>query len=79
MSGGSGQALLQVLAADLRLMSTAVRYMEFPRAIAAGPAHPAIRVLEGCWPVVAAVAQSPLCQQQQEVRRCSPPCCLAID
>jgi hypothetical protein len=63
-----------VLAQDLRLVAAALRFMEFPRRIAAGPEHPALRVLEGCWPVLASVAASPLCQQHQEVRGPTLPC-----
>lgn len=55
------------LADDLTLLAAALRFMDFPGNPPPGMAHPALKVLEHAWPVLAGVAEHPLCQREPDV------------
>ncbi|GBF98210.1 hypothetical protein Rsub_10710 [Raphidocelis subcapitata] len=68
----AAQQLLNTLSDEIRLVAAIVRRLELPPAGFAGgpgappgaPQHPALAVLESCWPLLGAVAESPLCRQE---------------
>jgi hypothetical protein len=76
-AGGAAaqQQLLDTLSQEIRLVATTVRRLEFPPGLFAGapgappgaPQHPSLAVLEACWPLLAAVAESPLCRSEARV------------
>ena len=69
------QALLLTLADEIRLIAAIVRRLDLPPAQFAGgpgappgaPQHPSLAVLELCWPLLGAVADSSLCRQEPGV------------
>jgi len=61
--GAAAKQLLKHLADELQLMAVLMKGMEFPAQAAAGSGHPAIKLLEAAWPVVTAVSEAPVCQQ----------------
>ncbi|GAX80410.1 hypothetical protein CEUSTIGMA_g7849.t1 [Chlamydomonas eustigma] len=69
-SGALTQESLRVLAIELRLMAAALRFLELPPIEKGAPVeqqHPAMKVLEGAWPILSGVAQSMLCQRSAVV------------
>jgi hypothetical protein len=76
-AGGAAaqQLLLDTLSEEIKLVAALVRRLELPPGQFAGtpgappgaPQHPALAVLEACWPLLGAVAESPLCRQEAGV------------
>lgn len=65
--GPAAKQLLSQLADELQLMAALIKGMEFPGPPAAAVPHPAMKLLEAAWPVLAAVAEAPVCQADRVV------------
>eukprot|EP00879_Flechtneria_rotunda_P013989 GHRR01014615.1.p1 GENE.GHRR01014615.1~~GHRR01014615.1.p1 ORF type:complete len:901 (+),score=383.80 GHRR01014615.1:2232-4934(+) len=63
--GAAAKQLLVNLADELQLIAVLVKGMEFPGQHPAGFHHPAMKLLEAAWPVLSAVAEAPVCQQDR--------------
>eukprot|EP00873_Tetraselmis_striata_P020657 jgi/Tetstr1/440921/TSEL_029191.t1 len=55
---GTPEQQAEALAAELHLIASAVRFMEFAGDGLEGQPHPALQVVEGMWPILSAVAES---------------------
>eukprot|EP00798_Chlamydomonas_sp_ICE-L_P007351 gene7351-474_t len=68
-SVGTTPEQLTQLSTELRLMAAAIRFLDYPGSGGAPPEgqHPALKTLEGAWPILSAVSQAPICQRDPNV------------